>query len=122
MKGGNMKAYYAHPVILFGSKQQKMDIEVIEKAGFEVINPDDKEKQEGYKREGMGYFERLVKGADVVFYRPFFDGSIGAGIATEVRWAMADGKPIFEMPHRFNSRCLDVTETREILIESGRKE
>jgi hypothetical protein len=116
-----MKAYYAHPVTLFGSKQQVKDIEMLKKAGFEVINPDDEEKQKGYEREGMKYFEKLVREADVVFFRAFSDGSIGAGIANETRWAIEDNKPVFEMPRRLESRCLSVEDTREILLESGRR-
>ncbi len=115
------KAWYAHPVILFGSALQKADIAHIEAAGFEVINPDDDEKQMGYRAEGMAYFEKLVDACDVLFFRAFTDGSIGAGVVKEIRWAAEAGKPIFEMPRSIDRRELSVDDTRTILIESGRR-
>jgi len=116
-----LKAYYAHPVILFGSKLQEKDIESIKDAGFEIVNPSDKEKQEGYIKYGMDYFKDLVKESNVVFFRSFFDGSIGQGVYKEINWAIEEGKPIFEMPRRIKNRELSIEDTREVLLECGRR-
>lgn len=40
------KVYYAHSLHLYNTPQEKRDIELLEKLGFEVLNPNQPEIQE----------------------------------------------------------------------------
>lgn len=112
-----MRVYYAHPVSLYGTKQEARDVATLEGLGFQVINPNGPQHQIGYEEGGMDYFTRIVQACDAVAFRAFPDGSIGAGIAKEVR--AAEGKPVIELPSRVGGRALSVDDTREVLTEMG---
>lgn len=113
-------AYYAHPLSLYNSAQEKRDISLIESLGFEVLNPNGPEHQEAYQAEGMLYFEKLIEGkVQLLFFRAFPDGSIPAGIAKEIETAAKLNLPVVELPNGILRRSLSVEETREYLRESG---
>lgn len=114
-----MKVYYAHPISLYGTKQEQRDIETLKALGLEIINPSDDEKQKLYQEKGIEAFRQFVDGADCIAFRAFHDGSIGAGVAQEIKWA--EGKPVIELPVGLTRRTLSVEATREILKESGHR-
>jgi hypothetical protein len=104
---------------LYGTKQEKRDIALIESMGFEVLNPNGPEHDEGYKAAGMAYFEKLVRTkTHLLFFRAFPDGSIPAGVAKEIE--TMDFGPVIELPSAIKRRTLTVDQTREYLRNAGR--
>lgn len=116
-----MKAYYAHCLAIYNTKQEERDLETIERLGFEVLNPNKPEYSQLYKTQGMKVFEELASSCDVVVFRGLPDGSLPAGIAKEVKAAKEANKPIIELPSCLERRILTVEETREYLKEIGQR-
>jgi hypothetical protein len=114
-----MKIYYAHPVSLYGTKQEARDIATLRALGFEVLNPNSPEHVEHYAREGMCYFLDLALSCDAIAFRAFPTGEIGAGIAAEVDAVSAYGKPVIELPGNILARTATVDRTMELLREAG---
>lgn len=114
-----MKVYYAHSVSLYGTQQEKRDIDTLTKLGFEVLNPNDKFHTDNYAIHGMNYFGELTKSCDLVAFRSLSDGSIGAGVAAEIDMFKSTGRPIIELPSGISRRKLTIEQTREHIIESG---
>lgn len=89
------RVYFAHPVSDFGTSRQAAAIEAITAfyaaigQRIQIINPDLPEHQEGYAKKGMPYFRDLVDTCNDLVFMRFPDGSIGAGVAQEIRWASA---------------------------------
>jgi hypothetical protein len=114
--------YYAHPVSTYNTPQEKRDLETLEAMGLRVVNPNTPEIAEKYQTLGMPMFEEMVKGSDVLAFKAFADGSIGAGVAKEIEWARSgNGRPIIELPTCIQSRTLTVEESREFLRDSGNR-
>lgn len=88
--------YYAHPMSIYGTKQESEDIQLLETLGFAVINPNVPE----YKTRDMAYFCNLAAKADVVAFRSQSDGKISPGVALELQKA----KHVIELP---NANSLD---------------
>jgi len=105
-------AYFARPVVNFGTEQDKKDIEMIESLGYTVIDITTPEVKLMYQLHGMSVFEPLVKKSSVVFFRAFLSGSIGAGVYKEVCWARDARKPVLELPTGVSDRALTVEQTR----------
>lgn len=115
------RIYYAHPLSLYDTPQEQRDVKLLhEGLGFEVVNPNKPEHQEGYKQYGMEYFVRLVKTCDALAFRAFPDGKIGAGIAGEIE-ALGPNKTVIELPHAISCRTLTIDQTREYLKELGQR-
>lgn len=101
-----MKAYYAHPLSLYNTAQEKRDLALMAALGIEVFNPNSFECDAGYKAaaaasptgNGMGFFTGIIKGCDMVIFRGFLDRSIPAGVAKEIRDAQGQGKAVLEFP------------------------
>ncbi|MDB5036532.1 MAG: hypothetical protein JWQ35_60 [Bacteriovoracaceae bacterium] len=112
-------AYYAHPISIYGSAQEKRDVALIESLGFEVLNPNAQEHDRGYKEQGgMAYFEKLIRDkTHLLFFRAFADGTIPAGVAKEIE--VMNFGPVIELPTGIKRRTLSVDVTREVLKESG---
>jgi hypothetical protein len=122
------KVYYAHSLHLYNTPQEKRDVELLEKLGFQVFNPNSPEIQaevqkriaEG-KGEYMNYFDDLIQSCDAVAYRAHVDGKIPAGVGKELAFAAVGEKPVFELPNLIKSRFLDVDETRQYLHLNGQR-
>jgi hypothetical protein len=120
-----LKCYYAHPMSLYGTKQEERDIALLESLGFEVENPNTHAHQEGMWRYGgrpgdprsMEYFRGIAMHCDVVAFRAMPDGSITAGVADEIRVA----KLVFELPSGIKRRTLTIEQTSETLRECGQR-
>lgn len=113
------RAYYAHPLSLYGSEQEKRDVALIESMGYECLNPNSVECDRGYQRYGMEYFIDLVKSCRVLFFRGFPDCTIPVGIGQEIDYARQAEIPVLELPNAVSRRVLDVSATRETLREVG---
>lgn len=111
--------YYAHPISLYGTKQEQRDIDTLEALGFSVLNPNSAVHEAGYAEKGMQYFEELVSGCQALAFRAFPDGGIPAGIFKEVNAAKEKNIPVLELPSAMSRRSLSVDATREALREAG---
>lgn len=114
-----MKAYYAHCIAIYDTKQEDRDIATLTSLGYEVVNPNSVECSEGYKEKGMDYFKQFAESCDVVVFRALPNGKIPAGIATEISYFIKLLKPVIELPSCMLSRTINVEETREYLKEIG---
>lgn len=115
------RAYYARPISIDGTPQEKRDKELIASIGFEPY-PVGGEKEAAlvaYKEIGMDAFKPYVEASDCLVFRAFPDGSIGAGVAKEIAWAVEAGIPVVEIPRQIRRRIIDVDDTREMLCELG---
>lgn len=116
-----MKCYYARPINLYNSEQDKRDIEIIKKIGFEVVNPNKEDLQERYKSEGMSVFLEAVSDCDALAFRSFPDLRIPAGVKKEIDKAIELGKVVFELPTITDNRSLSVDDTRLYLKLIGHR-
>lgn len=115
-----MVVYYAHSIALYNTKQEQRDVETLEALGFEVVNPNAPEHDVGYKREGMAYFQGIIRACDALAFRGNPDGSVNAGVILEIKYAQEHfGMPVFELPSGLFRRGLSVDETRALLREQG---
>lgn len=109
------KVYFARPIHQYNSPQDKRDIELLEKMGYEVVDPNTKELSEKYKEEGMEAFYKVIENVDGLAFRAFPDMAIGAGVAGEIQKALDTGKWIVELPTVTSKRILSVGDTRVYL-------
>lgn len=88
--------YFAHPTTMYdtGAERQLMARFQRSHPGIGVENPNKPEHSEGYARGGMDYFVGLCNSLDGVFYAPFADGTVGAGVAKEVQSFRDRGAPV----------------------------
>jgi hypothetical protein len=117
----NKKVYYAHAISLYGTQQEQRDVATLEALGFEVINPNSVECQQGYAVQGMAYFARFAKECDLIAFRGLPDGDIPAGIAFEIKSFRDLNKPVIELPCSILRRTLDKDQTREYLLDCGHR-
>lgn len=118
-----LKAYYARPISIDGTKQADRDFDLIRKLGFEPY-PIGKAKEAvlaKYKEIGMKAFKPYVERSNALVFRAFPDGSIGNGVAVEIEWALAAGIPVIETPRQIGRRRLSVEDTRAMLSELGQR-
>lgn len=132
MRKMKMKVYYAHCVSLYGTPQEKRDIEILEKFGFEVLNPSDEGYQTGFKHwlkkhehdtklNKMDYWTKLAQSCDALIFRRTYQGKITSGVAKEIVAMMGVGKPILELPFAIYSSIMTLEETREYLKLIGQR-
>lgn len=107
-----LKAYYAHPMALYGSPIEKRDIETLKRLGFQVINP----AAEQYSTLQMEEYVALATSCDLIAFRSFPDGKIGSGMFLEVEMAQRVGRPVIEMAPFLSGRVLTRNETRERML------
>ena len=116
-------AYYARPISVDDSPQETRDHDLIRAIGYEPYPVGEaKEKILAlYKTAGMLAFKASVEDSNLLIFRAFPDGSIGAGVAQEIGWAIDAGIPVVEFPRQVARRTLSVDETREMLKELGQR-
>ena len=123
-----MKIYYAHSMHLYNTKQEARDVEMLQKLGFEVLNPNSPEIQAEVQRrvaegkdEYMMYFDELIGECDALAYRSLVDGSIPSGVGKEIKFAAVQEKPYFELPTLPSTRFLSLEDTRLFLQLNGQR-
>lgn len=103
-----MKIYYAHPMSWYNTDAERLDVAKLSEYG-EVINPNGEPfntvvrmaKSRNYPV--MQLFADYIRNeADVVAYRPFYDGKLGAGVAREVFEALIWNKPVWQVFGKFS--------------------
>lgn len=104
-----LTVYYAHPIALYASSIEYLDLSDLRKMGFKVINP----ALAKYRTLEMADFVKLVCSCDVLAFRAFDDGKIGSGMALEIEAARAKDIPIIELSGcHYSGRYLSRNETR----------
>ena len=100
--------YFAHPTTMYDTGAERQLVARFQRShpGVGVENPNQPQHGEGYAREGMDYFVHLCDRQDGVFYAPFADGTVGAGVAREVQSFLDRGAPVLE----FDARTGDFVE------------
>lgn len=123
-----MTVYYAHCLAIYNTPQEKRDLETIKSLGWEVFDPNSESVQEWVKAlkssgqdDYMHIFKGFVEECDAVVFRGLPDGSIPAGVAKEVNWALEYKVPVLELPSSIQRRIISVEETREYLHEVGQR-
>lgn len=118
-----MKAYYARPISIDDTPQAERDMALIQALGFEPfpVGDDKANALVEYKKIGMDAFKPYVEASDALVFRAFPDGSIGAGVAKEIAWAIAASVPVVEIPRQVSRRTLTPDETRNMLAELGQR-
>jgi hypothetical protein len=92
------KIYFAHPVNTYGTILEDYFLEHFQRNDIEIINPNHPNHQEGYQKEGMEYFKKLVQSCHKLYAFGFSDNSIGAGIAKEMDWMKEIGGLVVFLP------------------------
>jgi hypothetical protein len=116
-----VRAYYAHPLTLYDTPQERDDENLLAELGYSVLNPNAPQHAQGYAESGMDYFRMVIQRCTVFAFRAFPDGSIPSGIVKEIGYARDLGLPVFELPTGVLRRGLSVELTREALHEGGRQ-
>lgn len=116
-----MKIYYARPISLYNTKQEKRDLLLLTQFSLDIVNPNKEELQLRYEREGMDVFTAAVKDCDALAFRSFQDGRISAGVKKEIDAAIELGKPVIELPTITSTRILSIDDTREYLKLLGHR-
>ena len=110
-----LTVYYAHPTSDYGENIEAHDLRILNKLGYEVVNPNHPDHVAAYEKHGMEYFKLLVGNCDALAFRAFKgDHTIGAGVGAEIRAAERAGLPIFELPY-ISQRILSVEDTKSRL-------
>ena len=114
-----MRAYYAHVIALYNTKQEARDIATLKALGFEVENPNSRKHDIGFKSQGISYAMDIVKRCDLIAFRALPDGRISGGVAYEIEVFKDHGLPVLELPSNTKGRYMDKEQTREYLFEIG---
>ena len=93
-----MKVYYAHPMPLYGTKQESNEREqIINKFNkVEIIDPGSFQDNPEKQREGMKFCLKLVRKCKAVVFSKF-KGEITAGVGKEVNYAIEKKIDVFEL-------------------------
>lgn len=116
-------AYYARPISIDNTAQSDRDVELINSLGFKA-HPTGNRKKDAlvrYREIGMEAFRPYVEESRILVFRAFPDGSIGAGVALEIQWAIECSIPVLEIPRQIARRSLSVSDTRAMLSELGQR-
>lgn len=123
------KIYYAHSIHLYNTKQEQRDIELLEKLGFEVLNPNTRQNQIDYLEwlksndikdsDKMSWFKNLVNQCNILAYRSHYDLRIPSGVLYELEYALSLNLPVFEIPTITDNRKMSVQETKDYLKYNG---
>lgn len=92
-----MRVYLAHPITDYGTPRQAEAVNALTAMGFDIENPDQPHHQEGYAREGMAYFQGVVRSCGGLVFVRFPDSSIGAGVGKEIMTAILAHLNVWEL-------------------------
>lgn len=115
------KIYYAHPISFYNTEKEKLLSNLLLSHGYEVVNPNTPESEEGYKDFGMDYFYGLVKNCNALAFQRFDDGMIGAGVAGEIKIAFEINIPVYDISYGLMSLTHNIPENSFLSIKDTRK-
>jgi hypothetical protein len=90
-----VKVYYAHAMLLYGTKREKEELKQIIRRfpNYTLVNPSTLEPPED---GGMDFYKNIVARCDsLVFSR--LAGEVTAGVGIEIKHALSLGKPVYEL-------------------------
>jgi hypothetical protein len=122
-----MKVYYAHCIAIYNTPQEERDVHTLLGLGLDVVNPNTPAVDVEVKRlkslgeNYMSFFKDIVHCCEVFAFRALPDGSIPAGVAKELAWAVEADKLIIELPAAILRRVITLEATREYLHEVGQR-
>lgn len=100
-RGSIRRAYFAHPMSDYGTNRESQAVAQIElyfKGDWEVVNPNHRDHEDGYRERGdFSYWTDLAGGCDVVVYMAMPGGWIGSGVWKEVHSALKAGRRAYEI-------------------------
>ena len=115
------KAFYAHCVSIYDTKQEERDLELLNKLGYEVFNPNKPEYSKMYKELGMMASVKFINDCDVLAFSALPGGHIPAGVYKEIMIASDKSIPIFEIPMFSLRKIMTVNDTRAYIKEVGKR-
>src|SRR5262245_42342309 len=95
--------YYAHPMSWYGTKEEQKDLQAIWRKWPQATINNPAEMSEDFdnwrKNTGgyMDFFLAQIEMSDILVYRRFNDGTLGAGVAAEVAHAGLMEKPVYQV-------------------------
>lgn len=107
------RIYYAHPMSWYDTKEEAADVKALSAHGV-VSNPNSEwfkyavDKAKAHGEPVMQLFADYIQHkSDVVAYRRFNDGRLGAGVAREILEARIWGKEVWEVIGPFSDgKCI----------------
>lgn len=91
-----MRVYLAHPMGTYGSDREQQAIELLTKAGHEVINPRERQYSQACGKH-MARWVRLAAACEAIALLPFKDGRMGSGMKMELDAAVLAGLPVIQI-------------------------
>jgi len=91
----DVKVYYTHAMLLYGTKKEKEEQEQILQRfpNCALVNPSKLERPED---DGMEFYKNILARCDsLVFSR--LVGRVTAGVGIEIKHALSLGKPVYEL-------------------------
>lgn len=120
--------YYAHSVGIYGSEQEKRDIELLKSLGFVVVNPNESWIEDNVRAAKakdpdniMKVFDGILDKCDGLAFRSHPDMKIGRGVWYEINYIRNQNKFIIELPNLISTRALSLEDTREYLKILGNR-
>ncbi len=116
----SMKIYYAHPINMYGSDEEKNEIAHIMSlfGSSTIVNPSIYEGRVNDTKDRMIFYLNLVRDCDIVVFRRLA-GKISAGVGKEVNFALKSGKVVYELQ---NQQIIAITQPVDpISVEETRR-
>lgn len=112
-----MRIYYACCTAMFRTSVKRHDLESLERIfpKSEIVDPDTRENDSGYRQYGIAWFKPIVESCGVFVFRALPGGGIPAGVAAELSWALDSGATVLEMPEGLRRRVVDRADTDEFI-------
>lgn len=110
--------YFAHPVTMYDTPVERaLEQRFRSQVGAAVENPNQPHHSEAYKTGGMDYFVKVCDSQDGVFFAPFSEGSLGAGVYKEVESFLKRGAPVFQyQPETQDFKPVGAQEVAELKV------
>lgn len=121
--------YYAHPMSWYGTEAEGRDIASLSKAfpSARIVNPNWLHKQFSgdeweimSSAEKMAFFLVELGNLDVLAFRPFTQGGVGAGVAKEILEAYVLDKAVYIIkggyPTKGDRLARDITVSRQLFF------
>jgi hypothetical protein len=91
-----MRVFYSHPMKLYGTEAERMEIALIERrfVGCEIVDPSAQQPNEPGRE--MEFYLGLVDSCDCLVFSRLF-GYVSEGVKPEVEHALSGGKPVYEI-------------------------
>ena len=96
-----MKIYYAHAMCIYGTDDEKNEIQQIRQnfPDHSIVDPGTYANNPEKRRDTMEYCKKLVSGCDKLVFTRLF-GKITAGVGIEINHALESGKIVYELKNK----------------------